>query len=105
MGKKLGFILGAGVGYLLGSKAGRQRYEQIKNVAGKIRNSSLVGKPLDNAAEKVSDAVRRGGEAVTDKVADAVKERLFGASPRPSSRTEYVDVEIIDERDVESTGR
>ena len=33
----------------------------------------------------MSDIVRAGGEQVTDKVADAVKERLFGAPATPAS--------------------
>ena len=34
----------------------------------------------------MSDLVRAGGEQVTDKVADAVKERLFGApATQPSA--------------------
>ena len=36
----------------------------------------------------MSDLVRAGGEQVTDKVADAVKERLFGA---PASEPTTVD--------------
>jgi hypothetical protein len=39
----------------------------------------------------VSDIVRAGGEQVTDKVADAVKERLFGA---PASKPATVDGEL-----------
>ena len=39
----------------------------------------------------MSDIVRAGGEQVTDKVADAVKERLFGA---PASKPATVDGEL-----------
>ena len=38
----------------------------------------------------MSDLVRAGGEQVTDKVADAVKERLFGA---PASQPTTVDAQ------------
>ena len=38
----------------------------------------------------MSDLVRTGGEQVTDKVADAVKERLFGA---PASEPTPVDAQ------------
>ena len=34
---------------------------------------------VDAASSHVKQAVRTQGEAVTEKVADAVKERLFGA--------------------------
>ena len=48
----------------------------------------MVARPLDAAGQRVSDIVRAGGEHVTDKVADAVKERLFGA---PASAAEAGD--------------
>ena len=40
---------------------------------------------VDAAQARVAQAVRQQGEAVTDKVADAVKERLFGAPAAPAS--------------------
>ena len=80
MGTKTGIILGLGIGYVLGTRAGRERYESIRSAATRIRSTPMV-----------SDAVRVQGERVTDRVADVVKERLFGGSP---SRGEYVDVEV-----------
>ena len=53
----------------------------------------VVAKPLDSAGEKVSNIVRAQGERVTDKVADAVKERLFGAPATPRE----VDLRFEDE--------
>ena len=83
MGTKTGILIGVGIGYVLGARAGRERYEQIRAGASKVRRFPIVARPLDAAGQKVSDIVRAGGEQVTDKVADAVKERLFGA---PSSK-------------------
>ena len=79
MGTKTGILIGIGIGYVLGARAGRERYEQIRAGAPENRRFPLVARPLDAAGQKVSDVVRAGGEQVTDKVADAVKERLFGA--------------------------
>ncbi|RJL21450.1 hypothetical protein D5H75_37445 [Bailinhaonella thermotolerans] len=33
------FLAGAAVGYVLGSKAGRERYEQIKRAAGRLADN------------------------------------------------------------------
>ena len=79
MGTKTGILIGVGIGYVLGARAGRERYEPIRAGASKVRRFPIVARPLDAAGQKVSDIVRAGGEQVTDKVADAVKERLFGA--------------------------
>ena len=79
MGTKTGILIGVGIGYVLGTRAGCERYEQIRAGASKVRRFPVVARPLDAAGQKMSDLVRAGGEQVTDKVADAVKERLFGA--------------------------
>lgn len=93
MGTKFGLFVGAGLGYVLGTRAGRERYEQIRSLAARIRRNQVVSKPLDAAADRVSNAVRRGGEAATDKVVEIVKERLFG---QQTQRVEYVDAEIVE---------
>ena len=84
MGTKSGLLIGVCIGYVLGARAGRA-------AAAKVRRFPVVARPLDAAGQKVSDIVRAGGEQVTDKVADAVKERLFGA---PASKPATVDGEL-----------
>ena len=37
-----GLVVGAAVGYVLGARAGRQRYEQIKRWAGEARKHPAV---------------------------------------------------------------
>ena len=91
MGTKTGLLIGVSIGYVLGARAGRERYDQIRAGAAKVRRLPIVARPLDAAGQKVSDIVRAGGEQVTDKVADAVKERLFGA---PASKPATVDGEL-----------
>ena len=41
---KIAFVLGAAVGYVLGSRAGRGRYEQIKRGAQNVWNTEPVQK-------------------------------------------------------------
>lgn len=103
MGTKFGVVLGLGLGYVLGTRAGRERFEQIRSAASRVRHMPVVSKPLDNAGQKVSDAVRAGGERVTDKVADAVKERLFGGGSSTRD-AEYVDVEVEETEDPWASG-
>ena len=91
MGTKSGLLIGVCIGYVRGARAGRARYDQIRAAAAKVRRFPVVARPLDAAGQKVSDIVRAGGEQVTDKVADAVKERLFGA---PASKPATVDGEL-----------
>lgn len=56
---KLLFAAGVGLGYVLGTRAGRQRYEQMKAAAEKVWNSPGIQKQVktveDFAAEKIGD--------------------------------------------------
>lgn len=70
--KKLTLLAVAGAGYVLGSRAGRERYEQIKTQATKTWNNPKV----QDAAETVQTHAKRAGadlgNAVKDKVSDTV---------------------------------
>ncbi|HWT32152.1 MAG TPA: hypothetical protein VN107_00195 [Microbacterium sp.] len=46
---KVGLVIGLGVGYVLGTRAGRERYEQIKQQAEKVWNLPPVQKQVDKA--------------------------------------------------------
>ena len=88
MGTKMGIALGFGVGYVLGTRAGHEQYERICQLASRIRQVPIVAAPLDRAGNALSDVVRAQGERVTDKVADAIKERLFGMQPDQSGQAD-----------------
>ena len=105
MGTKTGLLIGVCIGYVLGARAGRERYDQIRAGAAKVRRFPIVARPLDAAGQKVSDIVRAGGEQVTDKVADAVKERLFGApATQPASQPTTSDAQAtVDAQATSST--
>lgn len=69
---KIAFVLGAAVGYVLGSRAGRERYEQIKRGAQSVWNTEPVQRGVGivrSAAQTRVDelkatAVRVGKSAV-----------------------------------------
>ncbi len=46
---RTGLVVGIGVGYVLGARAGRERYEQIKRAAAKARSHPAVGQLADQA--------------------------------------------------------
>lgn len=68
---KIAFVLGAAVGYVLGTRAGRERYEQIKRGAQHLwqtepvqRGVSAVRDAVDERAETVKVFVARVGADV-----------------------------------------
>ena len=56
MGFKTGAIVGLAVGYYLGAKAGRERYEQINAWIDQARNSDAVNAAAGKAREIIDDA-------------------------------------------------
>lgn len=55
---KIAFVLGAAVGYVLGTRAGRERYEQIKRGAQTVWNTP----PVQRGVEAVRGAVDERAE-------------------------------------------
>jgi len=53
---RTGFIIGVGVGYVLGAKAGRDRYEQLKTASAKFAEQEQIQTALEVTAEPRSKA-------------------------------------------------
>lgn len=77
---RLSFVAGVGIGYVLGARAGRQRYEQIKTQAGRAWRSQPVQDRVGTATEAVK---QQAAPFVTEKLGDAVK--AVGQSMRNQS--------------------
>lgn len=60
---KLAFFVGVGVGYVLGARAGRERYEQIEAQASRVWRDPRVQK----AKAQAGDIAQEKGAVVQDK--------------------------------------
>ncbi len=67
---KMSFVAGVAVGYVLGARAGRKRYEQIRTQATRLWQSDPVQTRVDTATEAVK---QQAAPYVTEKLGDAVK--------------------------------
>ena len=56
MRMKFGLVIGFAIGYLMGSKAGRYRYDQIMKALGKIGQSEPAQKAREEAMKLVDEA-------------------------------------------------
>ena len=78
MRSKLRFVIGLAVGYVFGTRAGRERYEQLKAGAEKLwTNPSVqaqVSRAEDYLRERAPEVVQRV-ETTARKVSDQVKSR------------------------------
>ncbi len=83
-----------GIGYVLGTKAGRTRFEELKVQADKLRaqadkiaHSPQVRETVANVADKVKESAAKLPDPVADavtKVADTAAEATE-SDPRPGS--------------------
>ena len=74
---KLILVAGLATGYVLGSRAGRKRYDQIAASARKLWQSRSVQHQVHN----VEDAARSQAPLVVDLLSVVIK-RITGATPR-----------------------
>ncbi len=89
---RLVFIVGLGIGYVLGTKAGRERYEQLRTLARKAADSPAVqqaaGALQAQAASYAKSARGKLAEsagAAKAKVGEALHERIPGMRARDSN--------------------
>jgi hypothetical protein len=65
--RKMTMLVSGGIGYVLGARAGRERYEQIRSVALKVKGNPTV----QATASKAADAAKEAAPVVKDKVVGA----------------------------------
>jgi hypothetical protein len=76
--KKLIFIVGAAAGYVLGTRAGRERYQQIADGARRVADQPTV----QQAQTKIKDLASKGTDVVTAKLhAAATDDTTVAAVP------------------------
>lgn len=63
-------ITGFAAGYYMGSKAGRQRYDQINQAVSKLRRSETFENATETAKAVVDDGVEKARSMVDSKIGD-----------------------------------
>ena len=61
---RLGLLVGFGSGYYLGSRAGRERYEQINRTIAKVKRSDAYEMASERVHEVVDTGVAKAREVV-----------------------------------------
>jgi hypothetical protein len=91
---KSALLLGLGAGYVLGTKAGKERYEQIRAATrqfmdnpGVQRLNQEVNKTVAIGKERVTDAASRTAEQASTGLAD----RVGKARESVSTKTDRTD--------------
>lgn len=91
---KLGFMVGFGAGYVLGAKAGQERYDQLKRLYDNLISSPQAKKVKSKARETAESGFEQARSKASEKahwVQEAVRERRgdsdsgLSVAPPPSS--------------------
>jgi hypothetical protein len=83
---KILLVVGLGVGYLLGTRAGRERYEQIKDAASKLWNDPRVKQRVDQAEDFVKDKAPEVAEFLADGAKNVVSKVSGSTPPKTATR-------------------
>ena len=81
MAFRSGLIAGFGIGYVLGAKAGRERYEQIRTLWNQVSTSPAVQRAAVKAKEAAATGTQRGFSLVqsgVERTGSAVRGRFRG---------------------------
>jgi len=81
---KIAFVVGLAIGYIFGTRAGRERYEQIRRAANTVWDSTLVKRGRDQVGEYASGIQ----ESLQETVIEAGKNFLRSLRQFNQSRTD-----------------
>ena len=70
MGKVL-LLAAAGAGYVLGARAGRERYDQISGTVGRLWGNPKVQARVVDLEDRAGDLAKQAGSAAQEKVGAA----------------------------------
>jgi hypothetical protein len=80
---KILFVAGLGLGYVLGTRAGREKYEELRTAALKVWNDPRVQKQVDAVEDFVKDKAPEVADFVSDN-AKKVVAQVSGKKPAAS---------------------
>ncbi|MET9434323.1 YtxH domain-containing protein [Streptomyces sp. NPDC006551] len=67
---KLTFVVGLALGYVIGTRAGRERYEQLKKSARDLTQNPAVRNAAESAAQTGREVAGKAMHVMSDKVGD-----------------------------------
>ncbi|WP_200302432.1 YtxH domain-containing protein [Streptomyces adelaidensis] len=73
---RLTFFAGLALGYVLGTRAGRERYEQLKKSARQVAQNPAVRNTAESAAQQGRVFAGKAYHVVSDKVGDHVPDSV-----------------------------
>ncbi|MBT2453336.1 YtxH domain-containing protein [Streptomyces sp. ISL-86] len=72
---KVTFVVGLALGYVLGTRAGRERYEELKKSARELAQNPAVRNAAESAGQTGRQFAGKAFTVVSEKVGDALPDR------------------------------
>jgi hypothetical protein len=94
--RKTTLLTGLAAGYVLGTKAGRDRYEQIMRAFRQVRENPQVQRTTNQVQSQAGDLASTAKRSMSDKVGEKVPSRLGGR--RQQTGTGYPTYDTVDEQ-------
>ncbi|MFJ3229883.1 YtxH domain-containing protein [Streptomyces sp. NPDC086787] len=83
---RLTFVIGLALGYVLGTRAGRERYEQLKKSARQVAQNPAVRNTAETAAQQsrvlAGKAAHVVGEKIGEHMPDSLTQRVHALRDR-----------------------
>jgi hypothetical protein len=82
---RTGFLIGLGVGYVLGTRAGRERFEQLKTAVERAADQPQVHEAIERTVEATSGPRARSKAILSDQLRNAselIRRRTEAAADR-----------------------
>lgn len=73
MRAKAALLIGGAVGYVLGTRAGREKFESIREQARKLWDDPRVQGTVSDVEQRATTLIKEKGPELKDKVSGAVK--------------------------------
>lgn len=89
MRTKAAFLIGGVVGYVLGTRAGREQFEKIRGQAQKLWEDPRVQDTVSDVEQRATALVKEKGPEIKDKVTGAVKSATETVRTRTGGGTEH----------------
>ena len=86
---KILLVVGLGIGYVLGTRAGREKYDEMKAIAQKLWNDPRVQKRVDEAQDFVKDKAPEVAEFLADGAKKVVSQVSGSKAParKPATKS------------------
>ncbi|GAA4515875.1 MULTISPECIES: YtxH domain-containing protein [Nonomuraea] len=98
---RMPFVMGLAVGYVLGSRAGRERYEQIKRTAQRVADDPRV----QEAAGVMGAKASKVGEMARSKMSGSMQDKMpFGKKHKADQGTGWPDEKVTEPATADRTG-